>query len=49
MSKNDKEKLLNKHSNRNGGNKYTKAGRQYNSRGGRNNGHVKWKSKIDML
>ena len=49
MSKNDKEKVLNKHSNRNGGNKSTKSGRQYNSRGGSNNGHVKWKSKIDML
>ena len=49
MSKNDKEKVLNKHININGGNKSTKSGGKYNSRGGSNNGHVKWKSKIDML
>ena len=49
LSKNEKDKVLKAHSNRNGGKKSTKSGLQHNSGGGSKNGHVKRKSKITML
>ena len=43
------DKVLKTCSNRNGGKKSTKSGVKSNSGGGSNNGHGKWKYKIDMI
>ena len=49
LSMNEKDKVIKACSNINGCNKSTKLGGQSKSRGGRNNGHVKWRYKLSML
>ena len=49
LSKSDKDKALKALSGRNGENKAYKSGGQLKSGSGRNNGKIKWKSKIKIL